>query len=112
MFELIYRHLKQKGFDCYSIGQKKDICKSEYVVIKNYTPSKHSKILLDEKVELFLFYPLGSYTKAIKFIENVRVAISELDLEDNYNSLPIVIDDDKQAYTTKLSYTNTSERVI
>lgn len=112
MFELIYRHLKSKGFDCYSIGQHKGNCEKEYVVIKNYTPSASSKVLLGEKVELFLFYPIGSYTKAMKFIESVRLVMSDLPIEDNYNPLPILVDDSVQAYTTKLSYTNTRERVI
>lgn len=112
MFKTIYKHLKNKGFDCYSIGQHKDICEKEYVVIKNYTPSASSKVLLDEKVELFLFYPIGIYTKAIEFVENIRLCMSELDLEDNYSPLPIVIDDSKQAYTTRLSYKNTRKRVL
>lgn len=112
MFEIIYRHLKSKEFNCYSIGQHKGNCEKEYIVIKNYTPSASSKVLLGEKVELFLFYPIGSYTKALQFIESVKLAMSELSYEDNYASLPIVIDDSVQAYTTRLRYTNTRERVI
>lgn len=112
MFEIIYKHLKSKGIDCYSIGQQRDTCKKEYVVIKNFTPSASSKVLLEEKVELFLFYPLGAYTKALQFIEDVRLAMSELSYEDDYSPLPVVVDDSKQAYTTKLRYTNTRKRVL
>ena len=34
MFTQIYKHLKENGFDVYSIGQHKGICKSPYLVIK------------------------------------------------------------------------------
>ena len=34
MFTQIYRHLKDNGFDVYSIGQHKGICTNPYIVIK------------------------------------------------------------------------------
>lgn len=112
MFEIIYKHLKANKIDCYSIGQHKGNCEKEYVVIKNFTPSASSKVLLEEKVELFLFYPFGSYTKALDFVEKVRNIMSKLSYEDDYSPLPIVIDDNVQAYATKLRYTNTRKRVL
>ncbi|TQO55820.1 hypothetical protein [Paraclostridium bifermentans] len=112
MFKLIYRHLKSSGFDCYSIGQHKGICEKEYIVIKNNTPRALSKTMLEEEVELFLYYPLGEYSKFIDYIDSVRSTMKGLDLKDNFIQYPIIVEDDKKAYMTILSYQNNRERVL
>lgn len=112
MFKLIYRHLKSSGFDCYSIGQHKGVCENPYIVIKNNTPRALSKIMLEEEVELFLYYPLGKYTEFIDYIDNVRTSMNGLSLKDNLVPYPIIVEDDKKAYMTILSYQNNRERVL
>lgn len=112
MFKTIYKHLKSKGFECYSVGQHTGICKTEYIVIKNSTPRALSKVMLEEKVELLLYYPIGRYSEMEEFISRVRIAMSELDYEDNYTPYPIIPEDGKDAYMTILSYKNVKERVI
>lgn len=112
MFKLIYKHLKANNFDCYSIGQHKGICEKSYIVIKNNTPRALSKTMLEEEVELFLYYPLGEYTKFIDYIDNVRSTMNGLSLKDNFIQYPIIVEDDKKAYMTILSYQNNRERVL
>lgn len=112
MFKLIYKHLKANKFDCYSIGQHKGICENPYIVIKNNTPRALSKIMLEEEVELFLYYPLGKYTEFIDYIDDVRTSMNGLDLKDNFVQYPIIVEDDKKAYMTILSYQNNRERVL
>ena len=34
MFAQIYKHLKNNGFDVYSIGQHEGICTNPYIVVK------------------------------------------------------------------------------
>lgn len=82
MFKTIYKHLKNKGFDCYSIGQHKGLCEKEYIVIKNNTPRKLSNVLLEEEVELLLYYPLGNYSKVEDFINGVKEVMKELPYDD------------------------------
>lgn len=112
MFKTIYKHLKSKGIDCYSIGQHKGLCEKEYVVIKNNTPRSTSKVMLEEEVELLLYHKIGEYTKMIDFVEVVKEAMRGLSYEDNCVPFPIIIEDEKQAYMTILSYTNTRKRVF
>lgn len=112
MFKLIYKHLEANKFDCYSIGQHKGICEKEYIVIKNNTPRALSKTMLEEEVELFLYYPLGKYSEFIDYIDHVRSSMKGLGLKDNFIQYPIIVEDDKKAYMTILSYQNNRERVL
>lgn len=112
MFKTIYEHLKIRGFNCFSIGQHKDICKKEYIVIKNNTPRSLSSTLLEEEVELFLYYPLGNYSKVDDFINSVKKVMKELPYDDNFTPYPVIVEDEKQAYMTILSYRNIRERVL
>ena len=112
MFKTIYKHLKLNGFDCYSVGQYKGVCKKEYIVIKNNTPRSLSSTLLEEEVELLLYYPLGNYSKVDDFISRVKKAMKELPYDDNYTPYPIIVEDEKEAYMTILSYKNTREKVL
>lgn len=112
MFKAIYKHLKAKGFDCYSIGQHEGVCKKEYIVIKNNTPRALSNILLEEEVELLLYYPIGQYSKMEDFITSIKVAMSELTYEDNFTPYPIITEDGKEAYMTILSYKNIRKKVF
>lgn len=112
MFKTIYEHLKVKGFNCYSIGQHEGICKDKYIVIKNNTPRALSNILLEEEVELLLYYPIGKYSKMEDFITSVKEAMSELTYEDNFAPYPIMPEDGKEAYMTILSYKNIRKRVF
>ncbi len=112
MFKTIYKHLKTNGFDCYSIGQHKGLCEKEYIVIKNNTPRSLNNAMLEEEVELLLYYPLGNYSKMSDFIESVRESMKGLKYKDSFVQYPIIVEDDKKAYMTILSYENKRKRVF
>ena len=106
MFTEIYEHLKNNGFEVYSIGQHKGICSNPYLVIKeNGTNEIVGTSLNSEMVEIMIYYPLGSYSKlnqykqstlyCMKFLKGIRRIIE---------SSPTIIDDDKKAYTTSFYY--------
>ena len=55
MFTQIYRHLKDNGFDVYSIGQHKGICTNPYIVIKENGESEIAGTsLTNDIVELLI----------------------------------------------------------
>lgn len=112
MFKTIYKHLKTNGVDCYSIGQHQGICEKEYVVVKNNTPRSLNNSMIEEEVELLLYYPLGGYSKFIDFIDSVKGVMKALSYKDNYTPYPIITDDEKQAYMTILSYSNKRKKVL
>lgn len=112
MFKTIYKHLKSKNIDVYSIGQHIGVCEASYVVIKNYTPSSVNNIIEDEEVELFLYGPVGEYTKFIDFISEIKKIMNSLNLKDNEVKMPIIVEDGKKAYVVKLSYSNIRKKVL
>lgn len=112
MFKTIYKHLKSSGFDVYSIGQHEGDCLKEYIVIKNYTPRSIVKGTNNEEVELLLYYPIGEYSKFMDYIESVKEAMKGLNLKDNEVPYPIIVEDDKKAYMTVLSYENKRKKVL
>ena len=106
MFTQIYRHLKDNGFDVYSIGQHKGICTNPYIVIKENGESEIAGTsLTNDIVELLIYYPIGTYSKlneykqstlyVMKFLKSIRRVIEPM---------PTIIDDDKKAYMTSFSY--------
>ena len=61
MFTQIYKHLKNNGFEVYSIGQHKGICKGPYLVIKeNGTSEIAGTSLNNDLVEIMIYYPVGA----------------------------------------------------
>ena len=106
MFTQIYRHLKDNGFDVYSIGQHEGICTNPYIVIKENGESEIvGTSLTNDIVELLVYYPLGAYSKlneykqstlyVMKFLKGIRRVIEPM---------PTVIDDDKKAYMTSFTF--------
>ena len=63
MFAQIYKHLKKNGFDVYSIGQHEGICSSPYIVVKENGESEVAGTsLINDTVELLIYYPVGRYS--------------------------------------------------
>ena len=55
MFAQIYKHLKNNGFDVYSIGQHEGICTNPYIVVKENGESEViGTSLINDTVELSL----------------------------------------------------------
>lgn len=106
MFKLVARVLMAKGVDIYSIGQHKGLCTTPYVVIKENTDnSTISKNINRGIVDLHIYYPIGSYSKVMPYIESVLNIMDNIaELKPVYDGVPIITDDEKQAYTTRLSY--------
>lgn len=112
MFKTIYTNLKNKGHDVYSIGQHQGICTGPYIVIKENIEVAVSDVITSQKVELLLYYPLGEYSKVNDFINSIKEDMKELRLKDTNTPYPIIIDDDKQAYMTSISYKINRKRVL
>lgn len=112
MFQELYRYLKSKGFDVYSIGQHEGICTSPFLVIKEMgTTSTLEKNINKELVEVFVYYPKGQYSKVGDYVNSIEEALNILDsIEPAYEAIPIITDDDKQAYFTRLSYYKEKKR--
>lgn len=106
MFKELYLHLKNNGFNVYSIGQHKGVCIDPYIVISEIGDSDIvGKNLMNKNIELLIYYPLGKYSEFSGYIEQIKKAMKELShFRRVINPNPIIVDDDKQAYMTFLAY--------
>ena len=106
MFTQIYKHLKENGFDVYSIGQHKGICKSPYIVIKENGESEIiGTSLTNDIVELLIYYPIGTYSKLNEYKQSTLYTMKLLKgIRRVVEAMPTVVDDDKKAYMTSFTY--------
>ena len=97
MFTELYRYLKEKGFDVYSIGQHEGICSSPYLVIKENGES--------DVAEILIYYPIGGYSSLSTYTNNLKLVMKEYKkLKRVIDPMPTIIDDDKKAYMTSYTY--------
>ena len=106
MFSQIYNFLKNKGYDVYSIGQHEGKCNNPYIVIQEkgigqITGTRLSKSTID----LLVYYPKGQYSKFPVWINDLKLAMREFNKAKRvHDAMSTIIDDDKQAYHTSLTY--------
>ena len=106
MFTQIYRHLKDNGFDVYSIGQHKGICTNPYIVIKENGESEIAGTsLTNDIVELLIYYPVGTYSKLNEYKQSILYTMKLLKgIRRLVEPMPTIIDDDKKAYMTSFTF--------
>ena len=106
MFAQIYKHLKNNGFDVYSIGQHKGICTNPYIVVKENGESEIvGTSLTNDIVELLIYYPVGTYSKLNEYKQSVLYTMKLLKgIRRVIDPMSTIIDDDKKAYMTSFSY--------
>lgn len=72
-------HLKNKGFDVYSPGNKEGECTSPYVVVKHAgkskSPSVSSSFML---YDILIYLPRNQYSQLETFVAEVEDAMDEL----------------------------------
>ena len=79
MFAQIYKHLKNNGFDVYSIGQHEGICTNPYIVVKENGESEVAGTsLINDTVELLIYYPVGRYSELSSYKKRILNTASYL----------------------------------
>ena len=106
MFAQIYKHLKNNGFDVYSIGQHEGICTNPYIVVKENGESEVTGTsLINDTVELLIYYPLGKYSELANYKKKIlNVMKYQRGIRRVVEPMPTIIDDDKKAYMTSFTY--------
>ena len=112
MFAQIYKHLKNNGFDVYSIGQHEGICTNPYIVVKENGESEIvGTSLTNDIVELLIYYPVGTYSKLNEYKQSVLYTMKLLKgIRRVIDPMPTIIDDDKKAYMTSFTYKKTKTK--
>lgn len=106
MFAQIYKHLKNNGFDVYSIGQHDGICTSPYIVVKENGESEVvGTSLVNNVVELLIYYPIGKYSELSSYKKRILDVMKyQKGVRRIIEAMPTIIDDDKKAYMTSFTY--------
>lgn len=106
MFAQIYKHLKNNGFDVYSIGQHEGICTNPYIVVKENGESEVTGTsLINDTVELLIYYPLGKYSELVSYKKKILNVMKYLrGVRRVIEAMPTIVDDDKKAYMTSFTY--------
>ena len=106
MFAQIYKHLKNNGFDVYSIGQHKGICTNPYIVVKENGESEVvGTSLVNDSIELLIYYPFGRYSEISEYKKRILNAMKyQRGIRRVIEAMPTIIDDDKKAYMTSFTY--------
>ena len=106
MFAQIYKHLKNNGFDVYSIGQHEGICTSPYIVVKENGESEVvGTSLVNNVVELLIYYPIGKYSELSSYKKRILDVMKyQKGVRRIIEAMPTIIDDDKKAYMTSFTY--------
>lgn len=106
MFAELYKYLKKKGFDVYSVGQHEGICSSPYLVIKENGESDVSGTsYIKYIVEILVYYPKGSYSLMSTYTEKLKKDMKLFStVKRIIDPMPTILDDDKKAYMTSYYY--------
>lgn len=106
MFAQIYKHLKNNGFDVYSIGQHEGICTNPYIVVKENGESEVTGTsLINDTVELLIYYPLGKYSELVSYKKKILNVMKYLrGVRRVIEAMPTIVDDDKKTYMTSFTY--------
>ena len=106
MFAQIYKHLKNNGFDVYSIGQHEGICLSPYIVVKENGESEVvGTSLVNDSIELLIYYPFGRYSEISEYKKRIlNIMKYQRGVRRVIEAMPTIIDDDKKAYMTSFTY--------
>ena len=109
IWKQIYKHLKEKGFDVYSPGQKQNECKAPYTVVKMEGSSKHSSFSTNVAYYSILIYvPRDKYSILDETVQSVKNAMKELKpMIDQYGQeQPSSYDDSVKAHMVSVMYRN------
>ena len=105
-YQIIYMHLKNKGFKVFAPMQNRDKCKESYIVIKESGQfATDSNINGYSLVQIFCYYPKDKYSQLEFFIDNVKESLNEIDfLRATGNKSPIMFFEEIQAYGQSIEY--------
>ena len=106
VWQKIYLHLAKLGYEVYSAGQKRDLCKESYVVIKEGgVVAMVGNVAGYKLFDIIIYHPMANYSTMEPYTENIKDALKSIDeLRPTGNETPYIIDSEVQAYTTSVIY--------
>lgn len=94
------------GIKAYAPGQHRGDCVEPYVVIKDFGQNEIVGTALNRNIiDVIIYAPIARYSQIEGFTQSVKVALREVkELKDTRYRSPVLVDNDKNAYTTSMRY--------
>lgn len=105
----IFSHLQDEGFEVYGPNSKQGECLSEYIVVKNNGSSRFGNISSDSDLYSIMCYvPRNSYSILEPFVKRVKASMRKIKpLVLPYGSqTPSFYDDSVKAHMISIEYRN------
>lgn len=109
IWEKIFKHLKDEGFNVYSPGIKVGECTEEYIVIKNDGSSRHTEFSTDvDLYSIMCYVPKQQYSKLEKLVQRVKTSMKALQpMVKPYGlQTPSFYDDSSKSHMISIEYKN------
>lgn|SRR5699024_1148997 len=107
MIKDIYTKLNESDLNPYFKGQHKGLCKESYVIVGegSQIPNINSNVIGQKIVDIIVMVPNNSYIVISPYVKDIKAALKELEyLRKTGTETPIIVDDDKKAYTMSIEY--------
>ena len=109
VWQSIYLHLKNAGFDVYSPGVKVGECTNKYIVVKNDGSAKHPSFSTDIDLYAVMCYvPRVQYSELESMVQSVKTAMRGLEpmVLPYGQQTPSYYDDGVKAHMIGIEYKN------
>ena len=106
-FTDVYKHLKNKGFEVYFVGQHLGDALTDYVVIRDGGSSQKSTLSTQiSYIELLCYVPESSFSRLEPLVINVKEAMKELFpmLKNTQYEQPAFSDDSNKSFMKTLQF--------
>ncbi len=103
----IYTKLKNKNLNPYFKGQHEGLCKEPYVIVGegSQIPNINSNVIGQKIIDIIIMVPVNSYISVKPYADDIRNALKELKyLRKTGTETPVIVDDEKKAYTLSIEY--------
>lgn len=107
LWERIYNHLTQKGFDVYAPGQHKGDCLSPYVVVKPSGATQFGEYSSDIiYYDLLVYVPQEHFSQLSVEVAKLKSAMKELYpmLRESHIETPAFTDDTNKSHMWSIQY--------
>lgn len=107
MFVKVFTHLQDKEIKVYSPGHHEGLCKESYVVLQDSGTNAFAGTnkLGFSVLDVIIYHPMNKYSTLFNYVKEVKEYIKEVkDLRYGGYESPVLLDSEKQAYTTSIQY--------
>lgn len=109
VWQLIFDHLKDDGFDVFSPGQHIGECLSKYVVLKDAGSSRYNTYSTDTYLyDVMCYVPASAFSSLEPFVAAVESSLKKMFplIKPTGYHTPSFLDDTNKSYMVSLQYSN------